>query len=181
MTVWTRQHRSMLRQLEEQGRMIASKTNIIRDLGKEARLVLEVYDWLVDRCLIRQLKPADVTYPIWVSLEREATMLSGDSGVVLELEIDPVILGRINVAKWGAILNYSYIPCDESDALRHRQWMKSLGLSDQEAVSSHFYPEQKMEIVDSWDRLFDSTVQLGSPLEYGIVWEVKSEWVKQIL
>ena len=43
---------------------------------------------------------------------------------------------------------------------------------------SRFYPELKEEIVRSWDRLFDDSVQLGNSSAYGVLWEIRREWVK---
>lgn len=45
---------------------------------------------------------------------------------------------------------------------------------------SQFYPEIKREIVDSWSRLFDDSIILGSEAKYGTIWEVKGEWVTSV-
>ena len=44
-----------------------------------------------------------------------------------------------------------------------------------------FYPEVRGQILDSWQRLFDDTVQLGNDFAYGTIWEVRSEWVTNLL
>ena len=48
-TVWTKQHRSVLEQLEKTGRYIARREYIEIENQECAPLVLEVYDWL---CLL---------------------------------------------------------------------------------------------------------------------------------
>lgn len=107
-------------------------------------------------------------------------MLLSPDTCMLELEIDDSLITRLNIAKWGAINNFSYIPADEADALRHSRLMASYGISDAKACMTQFYPNLKLEIIRSWDRLFDDNVQLGSPLCYGLIWEVKKEWIRKI-
>ena len=54
-----------------------------------------------------------------------------------------------------------------------RQW----GISDEQACMTCFYPQLRSRIQDSWTRLFDDSIQLGSPECYGTIWEVRKEWV----
>lgn len=179
-TVWTKQHENVVRELEENGRYIVQKEYIIKDLGEHAPLVLEVYDWLVRHSPAAAQKPEDVQYPVWVSFERETTMLPSQGTVMLELTLAPALITAVNVAKWGAMLNYSYIPADVQDAERHRELLAQYGISDTKAYMSQFYPQIKREITKSWSRLFDDTILLGSDIKYGNIWEIKREWVMQI-
>lgn len=88
----------------------------------------------------------------------------------------------VNIDKWGAILNYSYIPGNEQDAKNHRQLLEQYGVSsDAQAYMSQFYPDIKRKIIDSWSRLFDDSVILGNDAKYGNIWEVKQEWITQII
>ena len=179
-TVWTKQHQDILLELEQTGRHVARRDYIRRDLGEDAYLVLETYDWLAAHLPNAAGRPADAAYPVWVSYTSDAAMLPGPGFVILELEVDRSLVASINIAKWGAILNYSYIPRDEQDALRHKKLLADYGLSDAKAYMSRFYPQIKGEIVDSWDRLFDEEIQLGNPSAYGPIWEVKKEWIRQV-
>lgn len=43
------------------------------------------------------------------------------------------------------------------------------------------YPELKQEITDSWQRLFDPSVSAGNDSSYGTVWELRKEWLVQVL
>ena len=106
-------------------------------------------------------KPADVEFPVWVSFRQDATMLPEKGRVILELEIEESLITRVNFTKWGMILNYSYIPADKADEKRH--------------------PEIKREIRESWKRLFDDDIQIGSDGCYGNIWEVRREWVKNVI
>ncbi|SHK65257.1 DUF3841 domain-containing protein [Hespellia stercorisuis] len=105
----------------------------------------------------------------------------GEHAVLLELEIDPVLITSINIAKWGCILNYSYIPANEADAARHQKLLADYRISDAKAYMSQFYPEIKREIVNSWSRLFDDSVKVGNDTRYGNVWELRREWIRNIV
>lgn len=181
-TVWTKQNENVVKELEKTGRYTAKKEYILKDLDKHVYLVLEVYDWLVKNTPNTSQKPYDAEYPIWVSLTREATMLPSVGTIILELKVDPSLITMVNIDKWGAILNYSYIPADEQDAENHRQLLKQYGVSsDTKAYMSQFYPQIKRKIIDSWSRLFDDSIILGNDEKYGNIWEVRKEWVTQII
>lgn len=181
-TVWTKQNENVVKELEKTGRYTAKKEYILKDLDKHVYLVLEVYDWLVKNTPNTSQKPYDAEYPIWVSLTREATMLPSVGTIILELKVDPSLITMVNIDKWGAILNYSYIPADEQDAQNHRQLLKQYGVSsDTKAYMSQFYPQIKRKIIDSWSRLFDDSIILGNNEKYGNIWEVRKEWVTQII
>ena len=179
--VWTRQHKSVLDKVMNNGRYIAKRDYIYMDLQEHAKLVLEVYDWLVQHSPDRANKPADVEYPVWVSFTNEGTMMNSENTVILELSLDPAIITSVNIAKWGHILNYGYIPKDENDLRRHRQLLDDYGISDVKAVISQFYPQIKREIQNSWERLFDDTILMGSDAKYGNVWELKREWLTDVI
>ena len=142
---------------------------------------VEVYDWLVQHSPNVGQKPKDVDYPVWVSFAQDTTYLPQEQTVTLKLCIDPALIAPVHIAKWGTILNYSYIPLNEQDARRHQQLLESYRVSDTQAYMSRFYPQIKREIIDSWDRLFDDSVHLNSDQRYGIIWEIKKEWVSAVL
>ena len=179
-TVWTKQHASVLETLEKTGRYAAKRDFVALDLGEHAPLVLEAYDWLVAHHPDAARRPADAGVPVWVSFEREATMLPGEGSDILELSVDPGLITPVNISKWGAILNYSYIPRDAADAARHRALLEAYGVSDVKAVMTQFYPQIRREIVESWSRLFDPAVSLGSDACYGLLWEVRLEWLRGV-
>lgn len=175
--VWTKQHTAVYAQLQTQGRYTAKRSYIQLDLQEKAPLVLEVYDWLVRHHPQVQSRPADAEYPIWVSFAGEATMLPSLGSVVLELRVPQDLITPIHIAKWGTILNYSYIPLDETDDRRHQNLLQEYSISDPQAYMSQFYPQIKREITDSWPRLFDSNILLNSNAAYGTIWEIKKEWI----
>ena len=179
--VWTKQHKSVLDTLQQTGRYTAKREFIKMDMGEHAGIVLEAYEWLAKNGPDAHTRPADVEFPVWVSFSQERTMLLSEGAVLLELEIDPVLITSINIAKWGCILNYSYIPANEADAARHQKLLADYRISDAKAYMSQFYPEIKREIVNSWNRLFDDSVKVGNDTRYGNVWELRREWIRNIV
>lgn len=180
-TVWTKQHENVLKELEISGRYIARQEYIRMDLKEQAPLVLEAYDWLVKHGPDRANKPADVDYPVWVSFINEGTMMNSENTAILQLSLYPEQITSINIAKWGHILNYGYIPADEADLARHRKLLDDYGISDVKAVISQFYPQIKREIQESWNRLFDDSILMGSDARYGNIWEIRKEWVTDVI
>lgn len=178
--VWTKQHRHVWEELKTYGRYIVKEEYIRMALEGEADLMLIPYQWLVSHSPHYGAKPADVTYPVWVSFQSSTAMLPDDNEVILELLIDEEMIASVNIAKWGMILNYSYIPEHEADASAHQKLLALYGTSDARAVMTPFYPELKQEIMGSWPRLFDSHIMPGNDLSYGIIWEVKKEWVVDV-
>ena len=179
--VWTKQHRAVLDELERTGRYRARRAYIELENQECAPIVLEAYDWLVRHSPGRAHRPAGVEYPVWVSFSQAAAMLPQEGTVLLELLVDPALVTPIHVAKWGMILNYSYIPKDEQDARRHRELLQLYRVSDAQAYMSRFYPDIKREIIASWDRLFDEGIQINSGQKYGLLWEVQRQWVTRVI
>lgn len=178
-TVYTKQDMRILDALEQTGRHTAKEKFVMQN--EDSSLMRTAYDWLMRHHPDKENRPADADYPVWVSYRRDATMLPGPGYVILELNIDSGLITPINIAKWGAVNNCSYIPADEEDGKRHRREMKALGLNDVKVCTTQFYPELRKKIEDSWLRLFDEHIQLGNDLTYGLIWEVRKEWITNVI
>ncbi len=179
--VWTRQHKNVAEVLKETGRYITKEEYIRMENQEHSDIILFAYKWLSSNGPNVGKRPADVSYPVWVAFESDSLMLPGENDVIIELEVEEDDITPVNVTKWGMILNYAYIPLDERDAKRHRELMDMYGTNDVEAVMSRFYPELKREITDSWMRLYDDSVVVGNDLKYGTIWELREEWVRDII
>lgn len=173
--VWTKQHISVWETLQRDGVYHAKFAGIRHN--EDAQLMMEAYRWLSCSIPNAQTRPAAAEFPIWLAFSRAGTMLPTPNTVLLELEIAPELVTHINIAKWGTILNCSYIAADEADARRHKQLLRDWGASDEKACMTPFYPHIKREIQDSWMRLFDDSIHVGSSECYGTIWEVRKEWV----
>ena len=180
-TVWTKQNKAVIEQLETAGRFIADERYIRRELEDTTDIMLYIYRWLADHMPALTERPRDVSFPVWVSFSEEATMSPEEGYVILELRINEEQITHVDISKWTRITNYSYIPLDENDERLHNRYMAELGINNADAIMTQFYPEAKNRIVSSWDRLFDRSVSLGGTSEYGLIWEVKKEWVQNVI
>jgi hypothetical protein len=181
MEVWTKQHVKVLELLKRNGSFFARRKFVQNDLGSDAEIMALVYDELVKNHPQLNKKPFKAEVPVWVSFSYEATMKPSQDFVILNLEIPDSEITRVNIAKWGMMLNYSYIPLNKADEARHRELVKKCGVDDTRAVMTQFYPELKSEIVESWSRLFDDSIKIGGDASYGLVWQLKKEWLKGII
>ena len=179
-TVWTKQNEAVIDHLEAAGRFIADECYIHRELGDISYIMLFIYRWLADHMPASAARPDDVKFPVWVSFTKEATMSPESGYAVLELMMQDSMVTHIDATKWTRITNYSYIPISEEDETEHRNYMRELGTDDARAVMTQFWPEARKKIIDSWDRLFDKSVVLDGTTEYGLLWEVRKEWVQKI-
>jgi hypothetical protein len=180
-TVWTKQNKAVIDQLETAGRFIADERYIRRELEDTTDIMLFIYRWLTDHMPAASAKPQDVMFPVWVSFTREATMSPESGYAVLELKVQDELVTPVNIEKWTRITNYSYIPLNGEDESEHNCLLRNIGISNAQAVMSNFYPNIKRKIVSSWDRLFDDTVKSGSSNAYGLMWEVRKEWVQNVI
>lgn len=176
--VWTKQHISVWETLRRTGIYHAREEGIFRN--EDAMLMRDAYRWLAANIPGASGKPEGAEFPIWLAFSRSGTMLPTPDTVLLELEVDAALVTRVNIAKWGTILNCSYISADTDDKKRHSQLLRDWGTSDERACMTPFYPQIRREIQLSWHRLFDDSIQVGSPECYGTIWEVRKEWVRSV-
>ena len=179
--VWTKQNAAVLEQLEKNGRFIADERYIRRELDDTADIMLFIYRWLADHMDPACERPDDVLFPIWVSFEKEATMMPEPGYVVLELSVHSDLITKIDIAKWTRITNYSYIPLDKDDEAEHNRCLREQGTDNVRAVMTCFWPQLRKKIIDSWERLFDESISLGGNSAYGLMWEVRKEWIRNVV
>lgn len=180
-TVWTKQNRAVLDQLDAAGRFIADERYMRCELEDTADIMLFIYRWLASHMPSRSVRPRDVSFPVWVSFSREATMSPESGYAVLELKVEEKLVTPVNIEKWTRITNYSYLPLDEKDESDHNRLMREMGISSAQAVMSSFYPDIKQKIITSWDRLFDDAAMSTNSNAYGLIWEVRKEWVQKVI
>lgn len=177
--VWTKQHKNILQVLEQEGRYIAKKEYIEQKMEDHTRLYLGVYDWFYHKAAELVAPPADVKYPIWVSLTKEESIANSEGNVLLEIELDADQVITVDLFKWGNIVNYLYIPSDLEDYEEHKEMLAKYQIDDVTAYMSPFYPNIKRKIEKSRDRLFDDSTVLGDE-KVGTIWEIRKEWITSI-
>ena len=175
MNVYTKQHEAVLEQINKTGRYITNNLHVADDYIGFKEYALQAYDWLAGHAPSSENKPDDADYPIWVSLDENTIQFPEPGYVIFKLDVDPARVDRVNINKWGTMLNLSYIPVDDDDHDAHIRMLNDYGVSDTKAYMTQFYPDIKREIRDSWERLFDDSINMGSDACYGIIWEIRKE------
>ncbi len=178
--VFTKQNVAVYNLLQSKEEYFPKRKYVQNDLDDDSEIMAIVYDELVRNHPKLSEKPSLSEVPVWVAFSRESTMQAEEGFVIFELEVPATQITKVNIAKWGQMLNYGYIASNEEDLNRHRKLMEQYGVDDASAVMSNFYPMLKKEILDSWSRLFDDEVSLGSDASYGILWSIKREWIIKV-
>ena len=176
----TTQHINVLNTLNDTSRYVLSPyyvCNEMNDAPEHKHLVMECYDWLAGHMVTAAGKPQDASYPIWLTPDTGSSYPASDEGAVLTLEIPDEYVSLISIERWTAIMDYRYLPADEEDAKRHAKLLADYGTSDAKSYMSQFYPDVKREILESWPRVFE-TEGLANSQMYGLVWELKKEWLR---
>jgi hypothetical protein len=148
-----------------------------------ADVYLDTYSWYAKKAEEIVPKPEEVEYPIWLatSPDQVPPLRKDTNHVILELQVDAEEVIILDEKKWGYVVNYWYIPEDEEDAEEHKQQLEKYGIDSESSIyMEDFYPLLKQKIVDSWDRLFDSSIQL-SDQTVATLWEIKEEWVVNVI
>lgn len=179
MTVWTKQHKNILRTLQESGRHIVEKAFLEEKYGDMTPYMAELYGWYVQKAAAIVAKPDDVFYPVWVSLDHQSALKNDPDTVVLELLIDDSQVIKVDYDKWGAIVNYMYVPESAEDDQAHQELLASYGIDDSQAYMSNFYPMVKKKIIKSWERLFEPG-EGSSDVQMGTIWEIQKDWIRNI-
>ncbi|MGP5431542.1 protein of unknown function [Enterococcus malodoratus] len=177
--VWTKQHENILNVLNQTGRYIAKKEYIEQKMEDHTSLYLGVYDWYFHAASKLVQPPADVKYPIWVSLSQEESIQNSEGNAILEIELEQDQLIIVDLLKWGNIVNYLYIPKDLEDQKAHSELLEQYGIDDCTAFMTPFYPNIKRKIEKSRERLFDDSSVLGE-MKVGTIWEIRKEWITEI-
>ncbi|WP_114474512.1 DUF3841 domain-containing protein [Halanaerobium sp. DL-01] len=175
--VWSRQHKNVLKIIKEKGVYRVKERYIRKKLDDCADIYLNVYKWLRHEASKRMKIPAEVKYPIWLSVEEELKLPAAEGMVFFELEIPKDQIMIFDMLKWDYIVNYLYLPKDRDDRRRFKEKLKKYNINvESDIYLQNFYPRLKKEMTSSWKRLFDPNIEL-SDQKVAISWELKEEWV----
>lgn len=175
--VWTRQHKNVLDELENNGVYRVKERYIRKKLENCADIYLDVYKWLRNQVSKRMEIPKKAKYPVWLTVEENLKLPMADGFAFFELEIPKDKIMIFDMAKWDYIVNYLYLPKDKEDRQRFKKKLEKYNINVESNIYlQDFYPLLKEEILTSWKRLFDEDIKL-SDQKVGISWELKKDWV----
>lgn len=169
MVLWTLQHEAAYVSLQRNGCLCANEQTLC--FQPEDGHCYSAYLWLSKQFATKVPSPSPaVRFPIWAWLRREGKSGKPDmreSGhakrgtPLVRLKIDvpekEVLLSDFNL--WHFVLNYWYLPANESDGEEFDQFLDEHGLTFQalqdfnQQTSDLFYAREKIE--SSWERIFD--------------------------
>ena len=176
--VWTKQNIKIMDEINRTGRHVTRKEYLQQE--ENSHLITGSYNWLMKYHPDLANRPEDADYPIWLALSKADGVILTPKMVLLELEIDPSIMTYISVSKWGDMTNLFYLPADKEDEIRHKKMLDRFGINDPDAYMSPFYPIIKKEIQQSWSRLFEPNKDGEKDYCYGLIWEIRKEWIKKV-
>ena len=175
--VWTRQHKNVLKTLKEEGTYRVKERFIRKKLENCADIYLDVYRWLRNEAAKRMEIPEELKYPVWLSVDEELKLPAAEGMVFFELEIPRDQIMIFDLLKWDYIVNYLYLPKDKEDRKRFKEKLKKQNINvESDVYLQNFYPRLKKEMTSSWERLFNSDIEL-SDKKVAISWELREEWV----
>lgn len=183
-TLFTRQNDKTLLSLMKKGRIKNERRYVELHFGPDADLFLESYDWFTREAAKRLPKPDDVKAPIWCSISAKNCLKPIPGTVVYMLEVPESHVMYFDNVKWDYVLNRIYLPRDKKDQRIYDQHVKALGLPNGYSFFREKYkgkyPEEEQRIRDSWIRAFEIDEWTIFNV-CGNLWEIKEEWVKQVI
>lgn len=182
--LWTRQHKDVLKELEEKSFYYVKKEYILAKNDTISSYYFHLYDWYISHAEKIVPRPEGVQYPIWLSTSSDTMLQPVEDTVILELEVEREHVVITDFDKWGYVVNYWYVPLDKEDEKKHNEELKKNGIRDESALymshKGNFYPMLKNKIIKSWERIFEISEE-NHVLTQATLWEIKKEWLVKVL
>lgn len=182
-TLWTRQHENVVKELNYSGVYRVKKEFLLQKFDSISDYYLTIYNWYIERAEKIVERPKEAEFPIWLSISSELMLQPTQNNAIIELLVDRDKVVFTDSEKWGYVSNYWYLPKDKEDERKYNEELKRMGIGDEsELYMGHkgdFYPHMRNKIVKSWERMFEGEIQMNSNTQ-ATLWEIKKEWVVNI-
>lgn len=183
-TLWTRQDKRSLEDLKNEGVIHIKRKHLVEKFDQIADYIISLYSWFVDKADKMVPKPEGVEFPVWCSISEEYMLRPTDTEIVYVLEVEESDIIYFDGSKWDYVLNHHYVPKDEKDGEDYEKDIAAKGFKDSfsflDENTSHFYPDEKKRVMDSWMRVFE-TDQWDPFRIQANIWEIRPEMIKEIL
>ncbi|MEA4919995.1 MAG: DUF3841 domain-containing protein [Clostridiaceae bacterium] len=177
--LWTRQEQRVLDVLENGEIYCVQKAYVDAKYQDVSWSMQTAYGFLIRKMsgLIPPLKGEES--PVWLHGSPEATGMFSEAPLLkLEVPTDECLF--FDRRKWNCILNLEYIAQSDNDAEAFQKKLKAQGVTHSSLLlRTPYYPLLKMEVIKSWDRLFEAAMPEIGFLQ-ATVWHIKPEWVKTV-
>lgn len=182
--LWTRQDKRSLEDLKNEGVIRIKRKHLAEKFDQIADYIINLYGWFVNQADKMVPKPEGVEFPVWCSISEEYMLRPTETEIVYVLEVDESEIIYFDGSKWDYVLNHHYVPKDEKDGDEYEKDIASKGFKDSYSFldenTSHFYPEERKRVMDSWIRVFE-TDQWDTFRIQANIWEIRPEMIKEIL
>lgn len=182
--LWTRQDIRSLDQLKENGVIRITESHLREKFEDISDYILELYGWFNKQVEKKIPKPEGVEFPVWCSISEDNMLRPTPDSVVYVLEVEKSKIIYFDGRKWDYVLNHLYIPKDKKDEENYNKELEEKGFkhgfSFIDRKITHFYPEERKKVMDSWTRVFEIDHWNIFEVQANI-WEIKEEMIKEIL
>ena len=143
--------------------------------GESSWIFNTAYSFFKDKASLILPRPKEAEGAIWLYCHPAITTESDDAvPLTLSIPEDKVIF--FDNRLWHRILNLKYIGENERDTREFESRLSAMGLDGNKIFSSSFYPNEKQQILKSWERLFDSA-DCELCYRQAAAWELRKEWL----
>ncbi|MGD9567459.1 MAG: DUF3841 domain-containing protein [Sedimentibacter sp.] len=183
-TLWTRQNKKSLEDLQKNGVIRITRKHLEEKFDEITDYIVNLYKWFVNEADNIVSRPEGVEFPVWCSVSEENMLRPTADEVVYVLEVDKKDIIYFDGSKWDYVLNHHYIAKDENDALDYARELEAKGFDNSFSFisekTSHFYPQERKRVMDSWYRVFEVDNWDIFKVQANI-WEIRPEMIKDIL
>ncbi len=181
--LYTRQSAESYEILKKTGKFSSTREHLKNYFTDIAEHILNPYDWLVKEVEERLPGRGKVEYPIWCAIREKDCWLPIEDTVVYEIEIEESEVLYFCDGLWDYALNTSYLPADEKDAKRYKEFLDSIG---RKGAYEFFlpkykgkFPREEAEVRDSWKRIFLNP-DVSKSTTKAFIWEINFENVIKV-
>lgn len=175
-TVFAAQRPIVRQIIENDGVYYVKQKFIDKKYGESAWIFNTAYSFFKSRASKIVPCPKEADSAIWLFCDVRMAV-GGDDAEILEFSIPEENLVFFDNRLWHRVLNLKYIGKDEADEKAYEQELRNMGITDSNKIfSGNFYPQQRAEIMASWERLFQSG-NCDIVSRQAAAWELRKEWL----
>ncbi len=172
----------VLAAIEKDGVCYSKAEYVRRKYQESAPVFLTAYSWFVKKMEEYVKRPEGAEYPYWAFTDIYSVDQSGDVNVLkLDVPVDEALY--FDMMDWNKIMRLSYIGENEAEEKEFRYEMEQCGIRGNDVMLTSFYPDWKMKIQKSWERLFRHHEAIKAGDVSGVhsvqagLWQIKKEWI----
>ena len=185
-TLFTAQREVVIEELMRDGVCHSRERYVREKYGAEVYPVYrECYGWYVKAASEYVPRPDGEPYPYWAFQHSYNLELSGNV-FLMELSVPRTACVFFDVDDWRKVLCLEYMDPDPVKERAYKEELSLRGLRSEDVMLGGFYPEQKREILLSWNALFHHHERIVNGDMDGVLelqaglWEIRKEWVRKI-